>query len=56
MCADRLQQDRFRSFMLNKTEYNPEVVSAATGPGGAEFAMQLVSLQARMECIGLEEI
>jgi len=43
--TERFQKNRLRSAMLNKTEYDSEVVPCATCPGVFEGAMQLVRSQ-----------
>lgn len=49
--ADRKQEDCFRSFVLDKFEENPQVISPTASPDAFQVALELVRLESWIERI-----
>jgi hypothetical protein len=55
MRADRLQEDRLGTLMLDKLENDPRVVPNATGPRTLQLSFEFVGLERGIESVFREQ-
>ena len=56
MRSESQQENCFRALMLDKLEYNSQVVPRAASPSSFQFAFELVGFEAGMEAIRGEQV